>query len=140
MTVLHLGEIAQPYAMQGGIGTVDVARILEAKYHIMQSFYRMHEVNVAKYVENSLAGTLENLMMGAPVRGSPYAGAESAIETRFREFLMLNEIEGAGIPGVPTMAAMKGISHRFKGKRSGSPRPSFIDTGLFETSFRAWFD
>ena len=118
------------------VSTGDVAEWLESEYHVMETFARMNEENIAKYLENSLAGSLENTMMGAPPAANPYAGAESAIEDRFKQFLLLNEIEGSGIPGVPTTAAMKGVNHRLKSGK-GSPRPSFIDTGLYESSFVA---
>lgn len=118
------------------VSTGDVAEWLEAKYQVMETFARMNEENIVKYLENSLAGSLENTMMGAPPAANPYAGAESAIEDRFKQFLSLNEIEGAGVDGVPTTAAMKGVNHRLKSGK-GSPRPSFIDTGLYESSFAA---
>ena len=63
------------------------------------------------------------------------------IETRFRHFLSQKEMDSLGVPGVPTKAALAGVSHRFKhpyAKRA--PRPSFIDTGLYEASFRAWVE
>ena len=79
-------------------------------------------------------------MMGAPVdAGSPFAAGESQIENRFKQFLSLREVEKLGIPGVPTKAALAGVSHRFKGKKGGR-RPSFIDTGLYQASFKAWID
>ncbi|EJC5177426.1 DUF1353 domain-containing protein [Salmonella enterica] len=42
-----------------------------------------------------------------------------------------------GTEGVPTARALEGISKRFK-NRKGEPRPSFIDTGMFQASMRAW--
>lgn len=128
-----------PVYNKTGMTTGRLARILEDKYHIMESFWKMHEVNILNYMHSAMEGSLKNIMAGAPPAGNPLMQAESAIESRFKQFLSLNEIEGMGIAGVPTFAAMRGVNHRLKLKR-GPPRPSFIDTGLYESSFKAWFD
>jgi hypothetical protein len=75
-----------------------------------------------------------------PVREPRHSPAE--IEERFKDFLSLQEMDKLGVPGVPTEAAKKGKSSRFKRRRSkgGAPRPSFIDTGLYQSSFKAWVD
>ena len=75
------------------------------------------------------------------------------ISTYFKQFLAMRQIEGFGIPGVPTQAALNGVNHRFKnprGKWTGKGkdrkfqrnprRPSFIDTGMYQASSKAWFD
>lgn len=138
MPVLHLGVIDVPYARRGGKTTGDVAEILEAKYHVMEMFYQQNEVFVAKSLEKSVAGTLESLLLGAPLSIDAFGAGTSRIEDRFKQFLSRREIERLSYPGVPTQAALKGVSHRLKGKRSGRRRPSFIDTGLYQSSFKAW--
>jgi len=55
------------------------------------------------------------------------------IESMFRNFLDKREIEGMGVPGVPTQAALLGLG-RNKSKR-GQRRPSFVDTQLYKRSF-----
>jgi len=107
----------------------------------MEIFYETKADEIAKDLEGSLAGALESLIMGAAIDADPFAAACEQIDERFRTFLSTKEIEGLGVPGVPTKAAQKGISHRRAhpyAKRG--PRPSFIDTGLFSTSFRSWVD
>ena len=121
--------------------TGQVARILEDKYHIMELFYEDNRNFVGKALEESLQGSLEDILMGAPVNPTPnpFAEAESEIQNRFKKFLSTREVESLGIPGVPTQAALDGRSSRFKkGKSPTGRRPSFIDTGLYQSSFKAW--
>jgi hypothetical protein len=147
MTKLHLGVIDIPYKEESQT-TGEVAEILEARYKVMESYFESHKLDIAKAMENSVAGALENLMLGGPVDASPFVAAESFIDADFRKFLSSSEIEKLGIPGVPTQAALDGVSHRFKnpryvkvrGKKVKRPRrPSFIDTGLYQSSMKSWF-
>ena len=148
MTTLHLGVIDQPY--DEGATTGMVAEILEDKYHVMEVFFELRIDDVAAALERSIQGALDALAMDAPVENiDPFGSATADIETAFRHFLDSKEIEGIGIPGVPTQAALDGVSHRFKNPRykitkkgkkvKRAPRPSFIDTGLYEASMKAWF-
>jgi len=136
------GKSNKPVKQSTGSGTQstgDVAGWLEKKYGVMQTFVDMQMPAIAAELENALAGALENMMMGAPPTGNPFASAESNITQMFKTFLAEGEIEHAGIPGVPTAAALRGVNHRLKVNR-GSPRPSFIDTGLYQNSFIAWIE
>lgn len=140
MPVLHLGVTDIPYST--GQTTGDVAEILEHKYDVMGNFVGLHEPQIAADLENSLEAEMENLLLGAPRSSDPFAGAASKIEHRFRQFLSLKEMDALGVPGVPTAASLAGYSKRFKQKqkKSRGPRPSFIDTGLYQRSFKAWVD
>jgi hypothetical protein len=150
MTILHLGVIDQPYVNSVGTTTGDVAEILEDKYHVMEVFFELRRQDVAAALERSIQGALDQLDMNVPVENiNPFSGASGEIEAAFRHFLDSKEIESLGIPGVPTQAALDGVSHRFKNPRykktkggkkvKRAPRPSFIDTGLYEASMKAWF-
>ena len=138
MPVIHLGVSDIPYAT-GDKTTGDVAEILEGKYHIMQVFYEQHKEDISADLEKSLSGSLENMMSGAPPPNKPFGTAEAAIEDRFRRFLSEAEMDKLGYPGVPTEAALRGVNHRMKINK-GSPRPSFIDTSLYESSMVCWID
>lgn len=150
MTTLHLGVIDIPYSEPPRTGkrpskgdharsTGDVAGYLENKYHIMEHFYELHADDIAGYLTNSLAGSLETMLMtNQPPVLDFNASAMQQIEKRFRDFLSLKELNGLGYPGIPTKASLKGFSSRFKGKRGAAGRPSFIDTGLYQKSFKAW--
>lgn len=127
---------------KGPVSTGDVAGFLENKYHVMQTFAEARENELAKAVENSMAGALENLMMGSPHTGNPLSSAEAVIAADFKKFLSSAAIEKLGVKGVPTAAALKGVNHRLKKGRNpgGARRPSFIDTGLYQATMRAWFE
>lgn len=146
---LNLGVLEMPYTYnKKATNTGDVAEILEAKYEVMSQYYQHHDQEIADMIAAGLEGALESLLMGAPPSSDPFASGTTKIETSFRTFLDMKEIETYGILGVPTQAALKGVSHRFKKprgkkkKKKGQPqsRPSFIDTGLYQTAFRAWVD
>lgn len=139
---LHLGVIEQPYDNREGdetLTTGDVASILEAEYHIMEIFYYRYEDQIVEAITDSLQGSLENLLMGQEPASNPLAEAESYIENLFRKFLDRSVIEGLGVLGVPTKAALEGLRTRLGKIEYGPRRPSFIDTGLYQASFKAWF-
>jgi hypothetical protein len=162
--ILHLGVIDLPYAnaatqekvpqakkgkknkpikpkvASGTQTTGDVAEWLEKKYGLMDTFAFMRLPDIAKELENSIAGELESLMMGGSGSSNPFKSAESAIESMFKSFLAKGDIEHAGIEGVPTQAAMRGVNHRLAHPyaKSNPRRESFIDTGTYAASFKCW--
>lgn len=147
MTDLVLGVVDVPYS-DGNVKsekssspttTVDVAQILEEKYGIMQAFYDAHKVDITQSLVNSAEGALEDIFTGGQVV-DPFAEAGQFVQSEFRTFLMTAEIESMGVPGVPTQASIKRRSLRFKNKVASGPRPSFIDTGTYEMSMRAWVE
>jgi hypothetical protein len=123
----------------GAQTTGDVAEILEAKYHIVEIFYETHEEDIGEMFAESLSGTLEALLMGAPATLNPFGEATSVIDSSFKDFLSNEEMASTGTPGVPTKAALRGVNHRLKLK-SGPRRPSFIDTGQYQNSFISWVE
>jgi hypothetical protein len=148
MTVLHLGVVDIPYNLpapkrRNKVGaqptTGDVAGWLENRYHVMEHFWQIHQADVAGAVERSLAGALETVLMGGPPSHDPFGTAAGAIEEEFRRMVEGKELDRLGYPGIPTRASLEGVSHRFKAKK-GPPRPSFVDTGLYVASFKAWVD
>ena len=166
--VLHLGVIDQNYAdpapaprkapkdsrraskrprgkkqVTANQTTGDVAKLLEQNYDVMAGFMLLHGQEVADDLADAMAGALEDLMAGAPpaALADPLAPAAEKIGERFREFIDQEELSGLE-EGVPTAAALAGVSHRFKHPYAqGHPRrPSFVDTGLYRESFIAWTD
>lgn len=140
----HKKPLARPkHAAAEHKTTGDVATIIEAKYGLMNAFFENKEVEIVGFLEESLGGALEDLLSGAPVSGrDPFAEGAEKIEERFRTFLSSREAETIGIEGTPTAAARKGVNHRLKHPyaKANARRPSFIDTGLMESSFKAWVD
>lgn len=158
MTTLVLGVIEVPYENEGkdapkgkkrrrGEGsargkpttTVDVANFLEEKYGVMAVFYEQYKDSIGNAVVHSLEGALEDIFLGSP-NTDPFAEAGQEIASGFREFLLSAQIEELGVPGVPTQASIERRSLRFKDKVSAGPRPSFISTGTYELSMRAWIE
>jgi len=146
MLTLHLGVNDVPYmSFQGRkvspLTTYDVAMILEAKYGIMATFYRVKERKIAEAIENSLSGAMRELLQNKKAI-DPWGAAMQTVMAEFRNFINSGEAERSSIPGTPTKAALAGINHRLKhpyAKRNAR-RPSFRDTGLYVTSFRAEID
>lgn len=138
--ILHFGVIDLPYSYgTKGQTTGDVAEILEDKYGIMQAYYDAYEQEVVDAITKGFSDSLESLLSGAPARSDPFAGAMAKVEAGFKQALSNREFDG--LTGVPTQAALDGVSHRRKhpyAKRAS--RPSFIDTGLYQSSFKAWID
>jgi hypothetical protein len=137
--ILHLGVIDVPYSSAGKDGeagaqtTGDVAGFLERRYHIMQSFYTRNERPIGAMLAASYSRAARDLMAGAPPGRDPFAQGGEAIKESFADFLDKNGT------GIVTAAAAAGRTSRRKGKR-GPPRPSFIDTGLYQASFKAWIE
>lgn len=151
MTTITFGVNDIPYSHSDNTGTVkkgktkgaprtsttgEVAEILEEKYHIMETFWNLHDGEIIEDYSEAIVGAFEGLLQGSPVSPNALASGNAEVEARFRKFLSEREMDALGIPGVPTKASLQGVSHRFKGKKNKSgPRPSFIDTGLLESSF-----
>jgi hypothetical protein len=149
--VLHFGVVEFPYSWVQGKGkravkrsrtttTGDVAEILEAKYKIYERFWELHKEEIIDALSEAIQSSLESALMGAPLRNDVYLSATAEIEALFRKFLSERELESKGYPGIPTAAALKGVNHRLKRPyvSSNPRRPSFIDTGVYESAFRAW--
>lgn len=151
---LYLGVVDIPYAGPAEVGkkrkrkstaatltTADVAHILEAKYHIFATFAKMHASDtILPAIAKSVQGTMVNLMLGAPASANPFASACSTIDAAFKGFIDSEEM--AGMPGVPTAAALAGVNHSFKHPyaKDNPRRASFVDTGLYRDSEISWVD
>ena len=152
MPVLHLGVVDLPYVQAapssnrrrstsapGHQTTGDVAGWLENRYHVMAHFAELRGPDIAAALEASVAGALETVLMGGSPATNLFSSAEGKIEETFRRFVESKEMGALGYPGIPTQASLEGKSQRFKSRR-GPVRPSFLDTGLFLQSFRAWVE
>jgi hypothetical protein len=133
---LHIGVIDVPEPE--GNTTGNVATILEEKYGLFSKFADSQIDKIADNLSESIAGALESLMQGY-VQPNPFAAATSQIDQDFRHFLDIEEMAKLGVPGVPTKAALMGKSIRFKRKK-GPRRPSFIDSGVLQTSLKSWVE
>lgn len=120
--------------------TTEVMEILEAKYGVIDAFYTSKKPQIDRICLHYLKADLDHQMRGGAASKNPLAGAMVEIEELFVKFLDKRQVERLGIAGVPTEAARMGIQHKRGRKTFGSRRPSFVDTGLYRDSFRAWVD
>lgn len=129
------------------VTTYEVAKKLEKKYQVMGIFVEKEMNNIQQVVVDAVLGEIDNMKMGKPktTLGNRTLGG---IEELFRDFLDADEWQN--ITGKTIMAARMGITSRKKmtierllvnGFMGGDePRPAFIDTGLYQATFRAWID
>jgi hypothetical protein len=168
MPKLHLGVVDVAYTEDGkAVTTGEVAEILEANYGVMRVFVELHEKDIAAELEQQLVGLIETAAQGGlqkkgseqldhskwekvdlkgykklnPAQDSeiPFNDVHfPKVDQMFRDYLSAGEWEMTS--GQPTQAAQAGVSHRKKRPyaKSNKPRPSFIDTGLYQASFRSW--
>ncbi len=153
IVILHLGVIEAPYTNEKeGVSTGDVAEFLEAKYDVMQHFADLHLDEIGVSLEASVCESIKALLQGAPVTSNPYNQMTEDVRQMFNTYLDNEEIDEIGVAGVPTQAALNGVRTALKKKKEikniktyrsktrGTRRPSFIDTGLYRNTFRAWVE
>jgi len=113
-----------------------VAEDLEKRYSIVETFYTLEEDFIVDKFETAYQSALDLGMTGTSwdVVWDP----APTLVPRFRRSLSGRRFDGI-IRGVPTQAAQKGVSHlRADPYKLSPPRPSFIDTSLYQRSFTAW--
>ncbi|MHB1310543.1 MAG: hypothetical protein ACYC3L_00905 [Gemmatimonadaceae bacterium] len=140
---LVLGVLDVAYSDAGSSGattTGDVAKILEDRYHVMETFYESRRQQVGEWLADSVADAIDGLVKGRNVK--PTFDAEQKIEASFRAYLSANEWSGIVPLTQQITAAQMGVSHRKKHPYASKnkERPAFIDTGLYQASFRAWIE
>jgi hypothetical protein len=170
MITLHLGvlDVAYSDASGGAETTGDVAEHLEANYHVMETFYELHQEQIAGMLADSMAQSIEALVnsgvridtggrdssaahilkgaqrvVAAAQSGTLTYGADQKIEAEFRGFLdsgEMNRIYSAFTGSPISAAAVAGVNHRklHPYAQANKARPAFVDTGLYRASFRAW--
>ncbi|WP_260426974.1 hypothetical protein [Burkholderia cenocepacia] len=141
MPTLYLGVIDVAYTGAGakpGVTTGDVATFIEDEYHVMRVFLEMYEEEIGDLLANEIAGEIESIAQGKPVGRLALDVSTGKIGELFRDFLDAREWKQASAQAVA--AADEGVNHRKKRPyASENPaRAEFIDTGLYQASFRAW--
>jgi hypothetical protein len=137
------GRSATRSQRQHGIGMTarDVAKVLEERYKIVETFYQLEEEFITELLEESFAEEIENVMMERRVSRKGLSDKSTdKIQAKFIDNLRRRRYDGM-IPGVPTLASVRGVSHLYAQPyaQRGS-RPSFIDTGNYANSFRVWVE
>jgi hypothetical protein len=128
-------------AYGAGKTTGQVAEFLEDRYGIMRAFYDHRGGRIAVLgLETATRNAILNMMMGQPGAIDVTAETMQNLATEFKKSLSERRYDQWINAGrVPTKAALAGVSHRFKFPYKKRPeRPSFIDTGMYQSSFVAW--
>jgi hypothetical protein len=111
-----------------GKTTSEVSKDLEERYKIVDTFYTMEEDYIIDLIEEQAALDIDEIMtMEAPSNKGVSFTETDKIEERFRQDLSRRKFDGA-VYGVPTKAAQR------------ESRQSFIKTGRYRSSFRAWME
>lgn len=143
---IHTKTLSRAQRAYGtGRTTGQIASILEARYGIMRAYYDNRKANVIlPAIERSVKGALINIMNGQPGVVAMETAAMFRITEDFQEALSMKRFDSwisrGGTYPVPTLASQGGVSMRHKsgftkGKLS---RPSFINTGFYQSSFVTW--
>jgi hypothetical protein len=154
MTKLMLGVVDVAYSNGDGTTTTgDVAGYLEDEYHVMRTFLEIYEDQIGEFLADAMVGEIESLAQGKPVtifgkdvnthlgdRVISGASVNGKIEEAFRDYLDAREWQG--VSGQTVDAADAGINHRKKKPYASNnkARAAFVDTGLYQASFRAWLE
>ncbi|MBW8066847.1 MAG: hypothetical protein GJU73_05310 [Ferrovum sp.] len=150
MPTLHLGVVDMAYSdpdASGANTTGAVAEILEKKYHVMELFADTHRQELLDLVADAIGGQLESARSGI-VPSIPEIDVQK-LDAAFRDFLDTNEIQkllpkriAAADEGVTSRKKLSKEAMAMIGKKpkrkAGQPRPAFIDSGLYQASFRSW--
>jgi hypothetical protein len=138
---LVLGVIDVPYE-DGKTTTGDVAEILEGKYHVMEIFYLERREQIEALIAGQAAAALQNLLTGSMQYGDPIFDVTQQIDELFRDFLDADEISAILPITQQITAAQIGKNSRKKSgyNKNNEARPAFIDSGLFQSSFRSWIE
>ena len=133
MTTLSLGVLDVAYKDDQATTTGKVAEILEGRYHIMRTFLELNEVMIGDALAKKMIAR-----MRTPALGKRDMEID-AIDERFRDFLDADEISKLLPPSQQSAAAQAGVNHRKKHPyaQANNARPAFVDTGLYQASFRA---
>jgi hypothetical protein len=152
MVTLNLGVVDVAYSDGDGAKTTgDVAGFIESEYHVMRTFLELHEGEIGEFLADAMAGEIESLAQGKPLvtfgsrdvtthlgdRVIEGQSVNGRIEEAFRDFL--DDGEWQRVSGQSIDAAEQGVSQRKKQPdKKRTARAAFVDTGLYQASFRAW--
>lgn len=138
-TIVRLGVSSVPYSLvlkKTQLTTTQVAKILEAKYHIIRIFAEQNNRKISRVVEETASRELSKIVInGKPVAKNIKSIATSEISPILSEgFKRFLDSNGTGIL---TKAAVRRAHGQGKKRNQGI---SFIDTGLYRSAFRAWVE
>lgn len=123
-----------------GKNTTQVAAELEERYKIVETFVQMEEDFIVSLVEDKMLEDLEEIVTMSEITKKRAISDENTdkLVEKFKRYISHRKFDGV-IPGVPTLASLRGVSHLRKHPYARrESRPSFRDTGNYVNSFRVW--
>jgi hypothetical protein len=123
------------------VTAADVGESLETKYHIVEVFTELLEDEISEELLTEASEEIQLVFDGEDPPEGISQRFSAGIEELFRDYIANEDMAGIS-PGVPTKAALAGKSRfpRFAKHGRGVRRPSFDDTGIYQSAFRAWVD
>lgn len=160
MKNLVFGVVDTPYSSVAKNGktrtetTGEVANILEKKYHVMETYFELHKRDIADALRSAFVNSMRQARKRGTMPENPFFDALAKIDSGFRDFLDAGEMQRvlntltqseldyflSSTSGF-TKAAQRGVNHRKKNPYAKkAARPAFIDTGLYQQSFKSWIE
>jgi hypothetical protein len=133
---IEIGVADIPYP-EGDGSTSDTANTLEKQYKIFSTYVEFCNKEITQFIENEIVDLINAKIENKIVDTKFLEPTAKNIEVHFKYQIASQAIEQMGLRNVPTQAALRGYSWRQK-KFTGGRRASFVDTGLFLNSIRAW--
>jgi len=143
---IKLGVIEVPEP--NGNTSFGVGKILEEKYTLFSSYVNMHQKDIEHELTQAIVGAFETFQTTGRAPKQPFDAAGQELTLGLKKFIYNEELAGK-VAGVPTQAALDGVTTRkvgrgkkakFKRTATGIRRPSFIDSGIFEASTKVWIE
>jgi hypothetical protein len=137
MARLHFGVVEVGYAWGNRPRTThQVASFLEARYGVIERFAGDHEKKIRQMAREQAERHARAVVKGREPSLQPML---DEIKRDFKSYILRKALDGR-VRGVPTKASLMGVNHRLRHPyRKGNPvRPSFFDTGLYVSAFKAW--
>ena len=134
-----LGKGAKIYPSYGaGKDTAEVAQELEEEYKVVEIFWDIYGDTISENLTDAYGDAIQAVVDLSEFPKKVVSDEfTQSIQEDFRGYLDHEE------HGIKTMAAARGVSHLLPhpySKNNPKPRPSFIDTGLYRSAFRAWVE
>jgi hypothetical protein len=140
MAKVHFGVADRIYTYPAGTTktTHEVAEILEAKYAIIENFTIDNDSAIRALFRDQAERHARAAIKGRQPTLQPTL---DKLKQMFKTYIMTKQLDGR-VRGVPTLASLRGVNHRLKHPyaKGNRPRPSFFDTGLYVSSFKAWIE
>lgn len=135
---LNLGVIDEAYTAAGGGSktTLQVARILESKYHVMETFYELHGQSVHKALNDSVRGAVQSMLLDDAPR---FDLDITKIKAAFTNYLDSGEWEKASGQYIKAAHNRHQVHHNDGSKEQNRrSNRAFIRTGQYLQAFQAW--